>query len=359
VLILSTMRTRTHIGIISLLVGTYSYSLIVTPTPAPRTTVVELGQTLFGSAALSVDRTASCQSCHDPAHAFADPRPRSIGVGGKTGTRNAPSLIDIASDSNFFWDGRRTKLEDAVVDPLTNPVELGWPSMEDAVQRLQEEPGLSVRFHAAFPNEPAKITSSQVQRALTAFVASLSGGNSVFDRSQASHTSLPRNAEEGRKLFEGIAECSTCHTSTGAPARFSDGAFHHSGIGDATRSDHLPELAQAVARDNLSAGLLGPKVLTDLDWSSLGRFAVSHQPTDIGAFRTPSLRNVAVTAPYMHDGSIPTLDQAVDHEIYYRGFSRGKPINLSLAERQAIVAFLETLTDESGQHSMSNRPKIR
>ena len=90
-----------------------------------------------------------------------------------------------------------------------------------------------------------------------------------------------------------------------------------------------------------------------------GVYDVTKKPDDVGKFKAPTLRNIAVTAPYMHDGSIPTLDQAVDHEIYYRGFSRGKPINLSLAERQAIVAFLETLTDESGQHSMSNRPKIR
>jgi cytochrome c peroxidase len=102
---------------------------------------------------------------------------------------------------------------------------------------------------------------------------------------------------------------------------------------------------QDVLSENLDASALGPRVLTNAQWSDLGRFVVSHRPADIGAFRTPSLRNVAVTAPYMHDGSIVTLEAAVDHEIYYRGFSSGHPINLTQAERNAIVAFLESLTD--------------
>ena len=146
-------------------------------------------------------------------------------------------------------------------------------------------------------------------------------------------------------MFSGVAQCSECHRIDADATRFSDDSYHHSGIGAATQSKTLSQLSQAVMTANLDASQLGPKLLTDSAWSALGRFAVSHQPADIGAFRTPSLRNVAVTAPYMHDGSIATLSEAVDHEIYYRGFSRGRPINLSIAERQALCAFLTSLTD--------------
>jgi cytochrome c peroxidase len=149
---------------------------------------------------------------------------------------------------------------------------------------------------------------------------------------------------DGRQLFV-QAGCGGCHvvSQTGIPT--TDGQYHHSGIGDATQSSQLPQLVQDVLSENLDASALGPRVLTNAQWSDLGRFVVSHRPADIGAFRTPSLRNVAVTAPYMHDGSIVTLEAAVDHEIYYRGFSSGHPINLTQAERNAIVAFLESLTD--------------
>jgi len=349
-----------HVGLATILAGSLLIGFIAASKSESHTSIATLGQELFGSVALSVDRTTSCQSCHNPSHAFADTRPQSIGAGGARGTRNAPSLVGVAGDPNFFWDGRRTKLEEATLDPFTNPAEFGWHSLGEAMQRLREEPGLGGKFRIAFPDESAEITPSQVQRALTAYVASLPIGTSAFDHAKRSRVSLPLEAEQGRKLFDGVAECSSCHTSTGASARFSDNEFHHSGIGNISQSERLPQLVQVVTHENLSSTALGPKVLTDADWSSLGRFVVSHQPNDIGAFRTPSLRNVAVTAPYMHDGSITTLAQAVDHEIYYRSFSRGKPLNLSLTERKAIVVFLESLTDENyldgvGSHSQDSR----
>jgi len=304
-----------------------------------------LGRALFTSPLLSRDGRVACSSCHDPARAYADSHPNGIGVGGKIGTRNVPSLIGVANDTSFFWDGRRARLEEVVLDPITNPFEMGSPYLADAIERLRSDPELSRKFQDAFPKEARNITSEQVQRALIAFVTSLSTGKSTFDRAQQRHEALPGNAELGRKLFEGVAGCASCHALTGTPMRFSDGKFHHSGIGEIVRSEHLSRLAQDVVRQDLDANALGPKVLADSHWASLGRFVVSHRPTDIGAFRTPSLRNVAVTSPYMHDGSIATLSDAVDHEIYYRSLSTGHPINLTQGERQAIVAFLETLTD--------------
>ncbi|MDR3385596.1 MAG: cytochrome c peroxidase [Rudaea sp.] len=306
-----------------------------------------LGKSLFEDKSLSLDGKVSCQSCHDPAHAYASAHARSIGVDGKTGTRNAPSLVGIANDDAFFWDGRRTRLEDVVLDPFTNPVELGLPSLDTLLERLGREPKLLAEFRETYPKANSVPTIEQVQTALASFVSSLTTTSSQFELLQPNGHLSSAVAEQGRLLFEGIAGCSDCHRVDGRVARFTDGQYHHSGVEQSAISARLSAVTQAVVTQNLDAAGLGPKLLIDPEWSALGRFCVTHNPADIGAFRTPSLRNVAITAPYMHDGSIATLADAVDHEIYYRGFSNGHPINLSLSERQALVAFLETLTDGS------------
>lgn len=311
---------------------------------------VSLGKRLFSDTALSSDGKVSCQSCHDPVHAYADPRRKSIGAAGKTSTRNAPSLVGVGDDSAFFWDGRRTRLEDAVADPFTNPVELGLTSRAEVVARLRQEPDKVQNFREAFPNGPA-ITFEHVRQALASFVRSLTTGNSAYDRARAGGQPLSPQAERGRLLFTGVAGCSACHTLDGTPTRFTDGKYHHSGISPSPAT-RLPSLTQSVMKQNRDADHLGGKLLTDPEWSSLGRFVVSQVPADIGAFHTPSLRNVAVTTPYMHDGSIFTLTKSVDHEIYYRGLTTGHPINLSPDERQALVYFLESLTDESYTQSL-------
>jgi len=311
--------------------------------------VVELGQVLFRDTSFSRDGQTSCQSCHDPARAYADPRSRSQGTDHRSGTRNAPSLVGIGNDVAFFWDGRRTRLEDAVLDPFTNPVELGLSSKSELLDKLRHERKLSVKFRAAFPDDPVSPTVVQVSEALSEFVRSLRSEVSVYDRAQRDHMALAGEAEHGRQLFESVAGCNDCHTMVNA--RFTDDKYHHSNIGVEAQDQGLPKLAKMVALQNLEGSILGSRILADPEWSSLGRFVVSHRPRDIAAFRTPSLRNVAVTAPYMHDGSIPSLQEAVDHEIYYRGLSSGRVTNLSQAERKAIVAFLETLTDENYRSS--------
>lgn len=309
---------------------------------APSDRREELGRRLFADTALSRDGKVSCRSCHDPAHAYASPQAKAVGVAGRAGTRNAPSLIGIANDGAFFWDGRRSHLENAVVDPFTNTVELGLSSHDEVVRRLRSDPAMAQAFKVAYPSDG--ITFEHVQDALARFVSTLTSGTSAYDRARSGGPPLSPQTKQGETLFTGVAGCSACHALDGAPPRFSDGQYHHSGI-DPAPAERLPALAQAVVREDRNAASLGPKVLTDSDWSALGRFVVSHNPVDIEAFRTPSLRNVAVTSPYMHDGSIATLREAVDHEVYYRGFSTGHPINLSDEERQALVAFLESLTD--------------
>ena len=324
--------------------GAPGYATDVQLSDNPRLT--ELGRALFIDKRLSRDGRVACSSCHNPAHAYADSRPHAIGVDEKVGTRNAPSLVGVGNETAFFWDGRRTRLEEVVLDPLTNPVELGMPSVDSTLDQLRREPVILAKFQKAFPGE-ATPTKDQVSMALAHFVRSLDS-NASRNPGQQRPNPLSPMAEHGRRLFEGIAGCAECHPSTGKPVPLSDGLFHDSGIGRVAGSPELPNWVQQVIHENLNADTLGPKVLSDEHWSALGRFTVTHRPADIGAFRTPSLRNVALTAPYLHDGSVATLAEAVDHEIYYHSLRRGRPVNLSQTERQAIVAFLETLTDSPG-----------
>jgi cytochrome c peroxidase len=310
--------------------------------------LVSLGARLFSATSLSKDGTVSCQSCHDPKHVFADPRPVSIGVDGNKGTRNAPSLIGIGDDQAFFWDGRRSKLEAAVLDPFTNPAELGLPSLDEVSKRILVDSQLSEAFHAVYKNQ-ATPTPENVGAALAAYVRALDAvpGRKAGQSAAANAAEV----EHGRRLFFGDAGCSECHSSDSKPERYSDGKFHHSSAEQPLKGDKLVNVANSVAAAHLEAARLGPKVLTDPDWSALGRYCVTFDPHDIGAFRTPSLINVARTSPYMHDGSVPTLIEAVDREIYYRSFSTGKPIDLSTAERLAIVSFLESLSFEPSEHA--------
>lgn len=337
-------RRRRHIAIFFLLSGTAAC-----PAPSsaatPSSEVVELGRALFDEPGLSRDGTTSCHSCHDPTHAYASTDAQPIGVDGRRGIRNAPSLLDVAERPLLFWDGRRSVLDAAVLDPLLHPVEMGWSNASDLTEHLRGRPEILRRFETAFPDTQIWATSDQISAALVAFLRTLKTGSSEFDRARESHALLPPEAEYGKRLFSGVAQCSQCHTLDEDHSSLTDDQFHHSNIGNVTQAETLPGLVATVARTHQDQSQWRYKILTDSQWSSLGRFVVSLRPADIGAFRTPSLRNVAVTTPYMHDGSIATLSEAVDHEIYYRGFSNGRPVNLSGAERRALVAFLETLTD--------------
>jgi cytochrome c peroxidase len=310
-------------------------------TDAPPAANVDLGRRLFADTHLSRDGRVSCQTCHDPEHAYADSRPRSIGTDGKVGTRNALSLVDIADDDVFFWDGRRTALRDAVLDPLTNPSELGLATTDEVIARLREEPWTAEAFRKVYPNENHGVTLDHIRDALLAFVQSLSSTSAA----SYGRRLLNPQAQLGRSVFEGIGGCTDCHATTGAHARFSDGGYHRSGVGDANIATRIPLLTRAVIDARLDPAEVGPRVLGNEDWSALGRFVVTRRPPDVGAFRTPSLRNVAVTAPYMHDGSIATLSEAVDHEIYYHSIGRSPMVHISADERAALLAYLETLTD--------------
>lgn len=305
-----------------------------------------LGKLLFYDPSLSVAGTVSCATCHIPTQMFADNKRTPMGVYGRVGTRNAPSLavISTAQDVSFFWDGRRSALDQAVIDPLTNPIEMGLPDQAELIRRIKQNPNYVSTFAKAFPESP-QLTTKQVGQALADYVRSISPPPSYYEQyaMQGDEAALSPSAKLGLTIFKGKAQCAECHVLQGAPAMLTDHLYHRTGIGLDAVSEHLPELTQAIIQRSLKGAAIGDRVAAHLDEAQLGRFNVTLDPADIGLFRTPSLRSVALTAPYMHDGSILTLEEAIDREVYYRSLQAGHPLNLSVEERKNLKAFLEAL----------------
>lgn len=303
-----------------------------------------LGRRLFFDARLSSNASISCASCHQPDKAFSDAKPVAVGIRGREGTRNTPSVINAALHESQFWDGRRRSLEEQVLDPFVNPAEHGLANHEELLSLLGEIEDYRAEFRKAFDASADAITLRAVAQALTEFVRSLLAGDSAFDRYAygGDSAALQEPAKRGLALFQGRAQCATCHSIGERDAAFTDNRFHNIGVGLKAVSPKLAGLARRIARTSKEEldSLLG----TDSDVAALGRFVVTKDPADIGKFRTPTLRNVALTAPYMHDGGIATLEEAVDHELYYRGQSMGRPVILTPSEKADLVAFLRALT---------------
>ncbi|WP_369149039.1 cytochrome-c peroxidase [Burkholderia pseudomallei] len=307
---------------------------------------VALGKQLFNDPSLSADGTVRCASCHIAEKAYADGRATAVGVYGRVGTRNTPSLlsVEIAKEGAFFWDGRRTALEQAVLDPLTNPVEMGLHDQAQMMQRIAQKNAYRAAFAQAFPTHGDVLTPDDVGVALATYIRSLTPPESAFDRyGRGDRTALNPRAQLGLALFQGKAGCTECHRLEGASPTFTDHAYHRTGVGLDGITANLPALTQDVIARSLQGGAIGNRVATHTDEAQLGRFNVTLEPADIGLFRTPSLRDVSRTAPYMHDGSVPTLEDAIDREVYYRSLQAGRPLNLSVEERLDLAEFLRSL----------------
>lgn len=271
-----------------------------------------LGRRLFFDPLLSRDSTVACASCHLPQRAFSDTVAFSRGVSGHSTLRNAPSILNRAYGRALFWDGRAATLEDAVVQPIENPVEMNL-RLGQLVGRLAGDETYAAEFARAFGDG---VTDRNVARALASYVRSLRSGNAPVDRHFAGEAAaLSREAREGLRLFAGRANCVACHSG----ATFTDERFHNTGV----------------------------------SWGhgDSGRFAVTGDSADLGAFKTPSLRNVAITAPYMHDGSLATLEAVLD--FYDQGGSPNprldpeiRPLRLTPAEKRQLIAFLHALMSD-------------
>jgi cytochrome c peroxidase len=284
------------------------------PRPAPKdspltTARVALGRKLFFDPILSADRTVACASCHRPDRGFAsDGRPR--GIGGQQLSRRAPSLLNRAYGQAFFWDGRTATLEEQALEPIANPKEMG-STVEEAVKRLKDDSDYKARFAAAFEDG---VTAKNLGRALAGFERVLLRGGSSIDRfrEKGNREAMTDAERHGLWLYESKGRCWRCHSGP----NFTDESFHNTGV----------------------------------SWGSadVGRFAVSNKDADRGRFKTPSLRGVALTGPYMHDGSLKSLEEVV--EFYSRGGNANpnldaviQPLNLSKEEMADLVAFLKAL----------------
>lgn len=313
------------------------------PTSAAK---VALGKKIFLDKRLSGDGTTSCASCHQPDRAFSDGRPLAQGIGKRIGTRNTPSIINAAFNTSQFWDGRRDTLETQALDPMFNAREHGLKDHASLLKLLRKDSRYASAFKAAFGITPTAIQVEHVGQALASFErTALIAGDSPFDRYYfgGDKSRLSTSAIRGLTLFQGAAQCATCHTIGQTSALFTDNAFHSLSVGLQRIAQRLPEITTRLVHMRKFGANIDHAVLSDEEVAELGRFAVTLKPADIGKFRTPSLRNVALTAPYMHDGSVATLDEAVELEIYYRGADAGRPLILTPSEKADLVEFLKSL----------------
>lgn len=318
----------------------------VAASSADTAAAIALGRKLFFDERLSASGKVSCATCHAPSRAMSDGRRVSVGDRGQRGTRNAPSLVNARFNDSFFWDGRRTTLEEQALDPLLNPVEHGLADAADLIGRLRNDPAYVRAFADAFGVPRSKIGAVHVARAIASFERTMIAGDSPFDRYyyKGERDALSAAAARGLEVFKGRGLCVKCHDIDEKHALFTDQKFHRLSVGAAAIAERLPELTRAIVEARSRGASVDRLVLRDPAFSELGRFVVTLDPQDIGRFRTPTLRNVALTAPYMHDGSVKTLEEAVELEVYYRGTDLGRPLILTVEERSDLVEFMRALT---------------
>lgn len=319
---------------------------------------IALGDKLFNDARFSSTGDVSCATCHDPAKAFTDsPLVTSEGINKLTGTRNAPTVINSAYFKLFFWDGRSVDLEDQAQHPIVNPVEMGLVNHDPVLQIVRTDPDYVARFKKVFDKQGEQVTMKEVQQALASFERTIVAGDSPFDRWYygGDQNAVNDQVKRGFNVFLTKGRCVSCHTMEQDYALFTDNRFHNIGVGVNRIQNEIPEFAPAFLTAKSAGTDVDKAVLTNPKVSELGRFAVTESLDEIGAFKTSTLRNVAVTAPFMHDGSLATLRDVVEH--YNNGgvtrkddpvndFLSGgiRPLNLTDDEISDLVAFMESLT---------------
>ena len=278
-----------------------------------------LGKKLFSEKILSKDSSVSCASCHKPQYAFADTVAFSIGIEGKLTSRNTPSVLNMKNRPYYFWDGRAASLEEQCLMPIRNPDEMGLP-VEDAVKRLNTSREYKMLFQTIFRENP---TAKNLAAAFSAFEQTLETVDSKFDDWSNSIKKLSASEERGRELF----------------------------VGDKAKFFDCHRMEDFTTDEFKNIGLYNGSNLNDA-----GLYNITKKESDLGKFKTPGLRNVAVTAPYMHNGMFKTLDEVVE---YYNNPGKfvnnpiniddalKQPLGLTVKEKKDIIAFLKTLTDKA------------
>ena len=308
----------------------------------------ELGRKLFSDKRLSVDGSISCASCHMPERHFTDSRPVARGLHGARLTRRTPSLLNVRYATGLFWDGRTIGLENQVRSPLLAAQEHALADESTVAKVVRSNPEYVAAFLSLMRVSPGRISIREVGLAIAAYERTLSAGNSPFDRYQYGGDShaMTAAAIRGLNLFRGRARCANCHTIEEKFALFTDREFHTSPLKmPPSTVSKLGELAKRVTalREHGELDALNALIESNRDVAALGRFTATLDPRDIGSFRTPSLRNITLIGPYMHDGSVATLSEAVDLELYSRS-SQHYPLVLTEDERTDLLQFLAELS---------------
>jgi cytochrome c peroxidase len=319
---------------------------------------IALGDKLFDDKRFSTTGEVACANCHAREKAFTDgPLTVSEGIKKLTGTRNAPTVINAAYFDHQFWDGRSPSLEDQALHPFVNPVEMGQKNHDPILAIVRSDPEYVAAFETVFGKTGDEITMDEVTKAIAAFERTIVAGNSPFDRWYfgGEEDALTEAAKRGFDLFVNQGRCVSCHVVEQTQALFTDNRFHNIGVGINDIQNDIPELADAFLEAEVTLSEVDVEVLTDARTSELGRFAISRGFDDLGSFKTPTLRNVELTAPYMHDGSLKTLRETVVH--YNNGgvtnpndpvndFLSGgiRPLELTDEQIDDLVAFMESLT---------------
>jgi len=310
---------------------------------------VAVGEKLFFESRLSGDGTVACATCHDPARAFTDGRPASVGIHGRVGQRNAPTILNALYNKTQFWDGRVHTLEEQAALPVTNPFEMGSASLGEAVSKIAGDADYHTEFMQAFGRG---VNGQDLLRAIASYERTLVSFDSPFDHFIAGEsTAISEQAARGWELFNTKARCNLCHALSATERDvtvFTDNDFHNIGIG--VLEHRLAPLARQAERDLAERNLRAiDDTAVESEMSALGRFLITKQEKDIASFKTPGLRNVLVTAPYFHDGSQQTLWDVLDH--YNKGGLNNpwldadmEPLALTEPEIDDLVAFLASLT---------------
>jgi cytochrome c peroxidase len=321
---------------------------------------IALGRKLYFDTRLSKDGTLACATCHDVSRGFTDHRSVSEGIGDHLGKRSAPTTMNAALLQSQFWDGRAPSLEEQAKLPILNPIEMGHPDAASAMAAVNTDPAYQGLFQKAYGRTP---NYDDLGRAIASFERTLIFLDAPFDRFAGGDSrALSAAAQRGLDLFNGKARCVSCHMINSSNPLGTDNLFHNIGVSARKQNfEALAGKALSVLRENNNADALD-KLAIETDMSELGRFLVTKKRGDIGAFKTEQLRNVGLTAPYMHDGSLKTLWDVMDH--YNKGGETNayldggiEPLDLSESEINDVVAFLFTLTD--GRFAAQNEEAIR
>lgn len=332
---------------------------------------ITLGERLFNDVRFSSTGTVSCATCHAAATAFTDAVPVAIGINDLAGTRNSPTIVNAAYNKTQFWDGRSPSLEDQALHPFVNPVEMGMPDHDALLEIVRGDRQYVRMFRTVFGVRAEEIRIEHLTQAIASFERTQVAGDSPFDRWYfgGEEEAISAAAQRGFEVFLADGRCVSCHMIEQDHALFTDHKFHNIGVGVNAMMDRVEPLAKAFLVALQEGVDVDVAVLTDADTSHLGRFAVTGDLSEIGAFKTPTLRNIAMTAPYMHDGSIATLREVVEH--YNNGgvLPAGAPVNpylsggirpLNLTEQQIddLVAFMETLTSPQFEELVEPEPVV-